>query len=76
MTINELLPFVVTLSNADKFRLLQIIIAQLSKEVVAERQQAQSPTETFDPRHYFGVAHQTRQVIDEYLLSIRENWRE
>ncbi|CDH43903.1 hypothetical protein BN874_1390029 [Candidatus Contendobacter odensis Run_B_J11] len=32
MTVNELLPSVATLSHADKFRLVQIVLRQLAEE--------------------------------------------
>lgn len=32
------------------------------------------PNESFDPRHFFGVAHESRQAIDDYLSSLREGW--
>ena len=74
MSINDLLPSVATLSHADKFRLVQILLEQLAKEEGISAQQTPVPVETFNPRHYFGVAHQSRQAIDEYIASSREGW--
>ena len=28
----------------------------------------------FNPRSFFGVAHQPKQVIDDYLTTAREGW--
>ena len=70
MTINELLPSVATLSHAEKFRLAQIILQQLA----AEEGIADQPTGDFDPRQFFGLAHHTRQSVDDYLISAREGW--
>lgn len=28
----------------------------------------------FDPRQFFGVAQQSKQTIDDYLVSSREGW--
>lgn len=32
------------------------------------------PANDFDPRRYFGIAHHTRQAVDDYLASAREGW--
>lgn len=70
MTVNELLPSVTALSHAEKFRLVQIVLQQLAEEegIVAQ------PANDFDPRQYFGIAHHTRQAVDDYLASAREGW--
>ena len=70
MTINELIPAVITLSHAEKFRLVQIVLQQLA----AEEGILPTPTKDFDPRRYFGVAHHSRQAVDEYLTAAREGW--
>lgn len=70
MTINELLPSVASLSHAEKFRLAQIILQQLADEDAFANPSASG----FDPRQFFGLAHQTRQSVDEYLASAREGW--
>lgn len=73
MSITELLPSVATLSHADKFRLVQLILAQLAREEGIEFNESQLPT-PFDPRQFFGVTHQPKQDIEEYLVSVREGW--
>lgn len=70
MTINELLPSVAALPHAEKFRLVQIILQQLA----AEEGIANQPANDFNPRQFFGLAHHTRQVVDDYLASAREGW--
>lgn len=65
MTANELLPSVATLSHAEKFRLVQIVLRQLAEEEGI----ASEPADDFDPRRYFGVAQHTRQAVDDYLAS-------
>ncbi len=74
MTINDLLPSVATLSHADKFRLVQIVLEQLAMDDSLQTQQHISRINTFNPRDFFGVAHQSRQEVDEYLASSREGW--
>ena len=74
MSINDLLPSVATLSHADKFRLVQIVLDLLAKEEGISAQQTPAPAETFNPRSYYGVAHQSRKVIDEYIANSREGW--
>jgi hypothetical protein len=68
MTLNELLPSVASLSHAEKLRLAQIILHQLA----AEEGITNPPNRNFDPRHYFGLANQNRQSIDDYMASARE----
>ncbi|MBV5303061.1 MAG: hypothetical protein JZU70_02495 [Chlorobium sp.] len=74
MSINDLLPSVATLSHADKFRLVQIVLELLAKEEGLSAQQTSASAETFNPRSYYGAAHQSRQEIDEYIASSREGW--
>jgi hypothetical protein len=74
MSIAELLPSVATLSHADKFKLMQIILQQLAQENEAVMIPKQANTATFDSRRYFGIAHQTKQMIDDYLIIEREGW--
>lgn len=72
MSIAQLLPAVVALSHADKFQLVQFVLAQLAQE---DGVPLPPPTTApFDPRSFFGVAHQSRQAIDEYLANTREGW--
>lgn len=72
MTANELLPSVATLSHAEKFRLVQLVLRQLAEEEGIVSQPA--PANDFDPRRYFGIAQHTRQAVDDYLASAREGW--
>ncbi|MFZ9736726.1 MAG: hypothetical protein ACO3EZ_01815 [Prochlorotrichaceae cyanobacterium] len=71
-SIAKLLPTISELSRADKFQLLQIVLQQLAAEQgIAQNEQ---PINPFEPRAFFGVTHQPKQVIDEYLINIREGW--
>ena len=69
MSISELLPSVTALSHADKLQLVQLLTAQL-----AQTDQTSEPPTSFHPKQFFGVANQSRQVVDEYLASTREGW--
>lgn len=40
MTLDELIPTIVSLSHADKFRLVQIVLQQLAEEDGVETQQS------------------------------------
>ncbi|MFM2320038.1 MAG: hypothetical protein RLZZ215_2659 [Pseudomonadota bacterium] len=72
MSITELLPAVATLSHADKFQLVQFVLAQLAQE---DGISLEIPGgKNFDPRRYFGVASRTQQEVDNYLVSAREGW--
>lgn len=70
MTINEILPAVASLTHAEKVRLAQIILQQLAAEEGMETPLASE----FDPRAFFGLGHQNRQSIDDYMASTREGW--
>jgi hypothetical protein len=74
MSIAELLPSVVTLSYTDKFKLMQIVLRQLAQENEIVMQPKQKSTAAFDSRCYFGIANQTKQTIDDYLITEREGW--
>ncbi len=74
MSINDLLPSVAALSHVDKFRLVQIVLELLATEEGLSARQTPAPAETFNPLSYYGVAHQSRQSIDEYIASSREGW--
>ena len=75
MTITELMPAVTSLSHADKFRLVQIVLQQLAQEEgEGVGEPLSSPTDTFDPRRYFGAGRSSRQAVDDYLESTREGW--
>ena len=72
MSISELLPSVTALPNADKVQLVQLLVAQLAQEGGIS---VTPPTIVpFDPKQFFGVANESRQVIDDYLASTREDW--
>jgi NAD-specific glutamate dehydrogenase len=70
----EILPAIAALSHADKFQLVQIVLTQLAQEDSIKFGQIQQPTQPFSPRSFFGVTHQPKQVIDDYLTSNREGW--
>ncbi len=70
MSLDELLPAIQSLSQAEKFTLAQIVLQQLA---VAEGV-SPSPTHSFEPRQFFGAAQQSKHTIDDYLLSAREGW--
>ncbi|MGG6265232.1 hypothetical protein ACQ4M3_07240 [Leptolyngbya sp. AN03gr2] len=72
--ITELLPSIAALSDADKLKLVQLVLAQLVQEDKIEETETQQPPPPFDPRSFFGVTHQSKQVIDDYLASAREGW--
>jgi hypothetical protein len=74
MTVNELLPSVATLSHAEKFRLVQIVLQQLAEEEGIAGQSVATPDQDFDPRQYFGLGRHPRQAVDDYLASTREGW--
>lgn len=73
-SIAKLLPSIAALSHAEKFRLVQLVLAQLAQEDSAETAPIQQ-SPPFDPRTFFGVTHQSKQAIDDYLASTREGWR-
>jgi hypothetical protein len=73
-SITELLPSIAALSHADKFRLVQLVLTQLAQEDSTEVEETQQPTAPFNPRTFFGVAHQPKQIIDDYLANVREGW--
>jgi hypothetical protein len=73
-SIAEILPAIAALSHADKFQLVQIVLTQLAQEDSIKFGQIQQPTQPFNPRSFFGVTHQPKQVIDDYLTSNREGW--
>jgi hypothetical protein len=70
-SIAELLPAISNLSHADKFQLVQLVLAQLAQQDIIQNGQ---PSQPFDPRSFFGVTHQPKQVIDDYLINTREGW--
>ena len=74
MTITELMPAVTSLSHADKFRLVQLVLQQLAQEEGVSEPLPASSTDAFDPRRYFGAGRSSRQAVDDYLESTREGW--
>jgi len=72
MTIHEVLPSVASLSHTEKFQLVQIVLRQLAEEEGIANLSATA--NDFDPRSYFGIAQHTRQAVDDYLASAREDW--
>jgi len=72
-SIAELLPTIATLSHADKFRLVQLVLTQLAEEDGVQIVESKLPA-MFNPRRFFGAAQQPKQVIDDYLTSAREGW--
>ena len=72
MSIAELIPVVVSLPHADKFRLVQLLLEQLAKEEGITLQP--SAVKPFNPRLFFGVAQTPKRDIDAYLGSLREGW--
>lgn len=75
MTIDELIPSILSLTHAEKIRLLQVVLQQLAgDEAVSVPPPSKQPTEHFDPRRFYGIAQQSRQDVDEYLASTREGW--
>ena len=51
----------------------EVEIIVLSAGKIAQARDA-PPNEPFDPRRFFGVAHESRQAIDGYLSSLRDGW--
>jgi hypothetical protein len=72
MTVTERLPSVASLSHAEKFQLVQIVLRQLAEEEGIPSQPA--PANDFEPRRYFGVAQHTRQAMEDYVAATREGW--
>ena len=74
MTVDELIPSITPLSHAEKIRLLQVVLKQLAQEESAAELPSRPAIERFDPRRFFGAAHQSRQEVDRYLALLREGW--
>lgn len=74
LSISELLPSIAALSHADKFRLVQFILAQLAEENDFDSPHNPEESDTFDPEQFCGVINESKQTIDEYLLEVREGW--
>lgn len=73
-SITELLPSIAALSNTDKLKLVQLVLAQLLQEDKIEETEAQQFPSPFNPRAFFGVTHQPKQVIDDFLANSKEGW--
>jgi hypothetical protein len=72
MTVTELMPSVASLSHAEKFQRVLVLLRRLAEEEGIPSQPA--PANDFEPRRYFGAAQHTRQAVDDYLASAREAW--
>lgn len=70
VSISELLPSISALSHADKFRLVQLVLAQLAQEEGLDDVEIQNHLSTFNPRRFFGISNQSKAVIDEYLAEV------
>jgi len=57
-SIAELLPSISDLSHAEKFQLVQIVLAQLAAEQGIKTPQSSS----FDPRQFFGTTQHIQQL--------------
>ncbi|WP_394752363.1 hypothetical protein [Crenothrix sp.] len=42
--------------------------------VIILTQEPQYPTTTFNPRAFFGIGKQSKQVCDAYLANVRDGW--
>ena len=72
--ISQLLPSITALSDTDKLKLVQLVLAQLLQEDKIEETEAQQCPPPFNPRAFFGVTHQPKQVIDDFLANSKEGW--
>jgi hypothetical protein len=73
-SVSELWPIFSSLSYADKIQLIQLVLTEMAQENEGEGVSERRLDAYFDPRCFFGVSHQPKQVIDEYLESSREGW--
>ncbi|MCK7574977.1 MAG: hypothetical protein MZV65_03180 [Chromatiales bacterium] len=74
MSINDLLPSIAALSHSEKFLLVRSVLEQIEKEEGFASEEITRPSEAFDPRRFFGAAHESRRDIDKYLTDLREGW--
>nr|VFK55733.1 MAG: hypothetical protein BECKTUN1418F_GA0071002_10735 [Candidatus Kentron sp. TUN]VFK62946.1 MAG: hypothetical protein BECKTUN1418D_GA0071000_11916 [Candidatus Kentron sp. TUN]VFK67839.1 MAG: hypothetical protein BECKTUN1418E_GA0071001_11625 [Candidatus Kentron sp. TUN] len=74
MTIDELIPSIIPLSDAEKIRLVQAVLQQLAHKEGKTVQLPLQVAEHFDPKRFYGVAHHSRQDVDQYVASAREGW--
>lgn len=73
-SVSELWPVISSLSYAEKIQLIQLVLTEIAQENGEEGISEKRLDSSFDPRRFFGVSHQPKQVIDEYLESSREGW--
>jgi len=73
-SVSELWPAISNLSYADKIQLIQLVLTEIAQENEGEEGSDTKSNTSFNPRRFFGVSHQPKQVIDEYLESSREGW--
>lgn len=74
MSINDLLPSIAALSHSEKFLLMRFVLEQIEKEESLASRETSNFSDRFDPRRFFGAAHESRRDIDEYLTGLREGW--
>ncbi|MGF1525860.1 MAG: hypothetical protein ACFCBW_03575 [Candidatus Competibacterales bacterium] len=74
MTIDELITSIAPLSHADKIRLAQAVLQHLAHEEGTPEQPSTSLAKDFEPKRFYGAAHRSRQEVDHYLASAREDW--
>lgn len=74
MSIDELLSTVSALSHAEKFRLARFVLEQLAQEDGVSIQASAQASDGFDPRPYYGAAHESREAVEAYLSETREGW--
>jgi hypothetical protein len=73
-SVSELWPVISSLSYAEKIQLIQLVLTEIAQANEEEKESDMRPNNSFDPRRFFSVSHQPKQVIDEYLESSREGW--
>ena len=74
MSINDLLPSIAALPQSEKFILVRFVLEQIEKEECLAAGENSHSSERFDPRRFFGAAHESRRDIYEYLAGLREGW--
>ena len=63
-SVSELWPVISSLSYVDKIQLIQLVLTEIAQENEGEEGFTQRSDTSFDPRRFFGVDHQPKQVID------------
>ena len=74
MSISDLLPSIAALSHSEKFLLVRFVLERIEKEESLASEESSHSSEEFDPRRFFGAAHESRRDIDKYLTDLREGW--